>query len=155
MKAKEVILYDIYTNRAEKFSSMGKLGKYLGIPNTGNLTTIAGGKDKARYLTVRVRYTIFYADDFSLSLVQDRLNKISKLGTRITPIIAFDLLTKKTYEFKSFRECADKLHIDRRGIGRVIHGKKDEYKGYRFSYKYAISIPKYIEEIDIRVYKQR
>ena len=46
MKAKEVILYDIYTNRAEKFSSMSELGKYLGIPNTGNLTTIAGGKDK-------------------------------------------------------------------------------------------------------------
>ena len=54
---------------------------------------------------------------------------------RDTPIRAIHILTGKTYEFQSQKECAIALkNIDRRNINGCLRGKGKTLKGYTFEY---------------------
>lgn len=43
---------------------------------------------------------------------------------RCNPIVAIHKITKDKYEFKSIRECADKLHLNRKTITNILKGCK-------------------------------
>lgn len=153
MKSKITILYDIYTNTAEEFKSLNSLATYLGVKNTRNLITIARGNGKNNYLTFSSRYTLFYKDGYSLEEVQNKLSRISKASTRITPIMVIDTNLNKTYTFKSLRQACERLSVSRRSAGRVLNGEKDSFKGYIFKRNYQIHIPVSLDEITYTVHK--
>lgn len=153
MKSKATILYDIYTNTAEEFKSINALANYLGGKDIRNLITIARGNGKNNYLTFSSRYTLFYKDEYSLEEVQNKLDRISKASTRITPIMVIDTNLNKTYTFNSLRQACEELGVSRRSAGRVLNGEKDSFKGYIFKRNYQIHIPVSLDEITYTVHK--
>lgn len=132
-----VVLYDLYTQQAISFPSMGKITDRLNVPSS-NVTIVAQGETK--YLVLRERYTIFYLDDFNYDYFEKRVEKV-KQGSRRRGFIAHDTMLDKYYTFNSTREAEQKLDVNHTNISRALRGLLDQVKGYTFRYTNQIMIP--------------
>ena len=134
---RSVILYDLYTQQAVLFPSMGKITNYLNVPSS-NVTIVAQGKTK--YLVLREHYTIFYQDDFNYDYFKKRVEKIQQ-GSRRRDFVAHDIFFNKDYTFNSTREAEKELDVNHTNISRVLRGLASQVKGYTFAYTNQIEVP--------------
>lgn len=144
MKKRDVVLYNLYTNKAMLFHSLSEVKRFLGKNNLGNINVVAEGNTS--YLRIGESYTIFYAEDYNLDNLKYRLDKINS-STGVRGVQAKDLLTNKKYNFKSIRKAAEALNMNKTSVSRVLRGKLDQSKGYTFKYAHEITVPDSLPEV--------
>ena len=63
-------------------------------------------------------------------LLSPKCIRICKLTIKKT----IKMITKQEFEFKSIRECADKLNLNRKTITSILKGTKQNHYDYTFEY---------------------
>ena len=66
---------------------------------------------------------------------QDGYNRGAYLSTNRCPLLVFDRDTQEEFIFRSIRECAESLHLNRKTISAILNGEK-RFNNYPYDFIY-------------------
>ena len=79
-------------------------------------------------------------------------NNLYRSKRRKHSVEVIDKISKERFMFKSIRECADKLNLNRKTITSILKGNKTNNYPYHFKYKESVStIPDECKGVDYEI----